>query len=412
MNSIQQHLKEFAQGTIPFSSLRSVIEKLVADDISMSSNVMSLLSEARDQGILDAPQLHALLTSVIGADPIDVTSAVPSMAEADKSVTFSVKSDGNELAVIGAGSIIKDRFVLEGLLGTGGMGAVYKARDRIKVEAKDRNPHIAIKVLSEDFKAHPESFISLQRECSKAQRLAHPNIATVYDFDRTGGMAFMTMEMLDGQPLNEYFATDLPDNGLSVEQARPIIEGLSAALAHAHKKRIVHSDFKPGNAFICADGNVKVLDFGIARAIHTPGSADTTLFDPGSLGALTPTYASPEMLDGDPPDPRDDIYALAVVSYIILTSTHPFDRNPANLARAKNMVMSAVPDLTRAQNQALRQAMAFDRESRTPNVETFLAGILGTNEVDERLATQSRLLKLLATGFVAMAACALYLLLR
>ena len=256
--------------------------------------------------------------------------------------------------------------MLEGLLGAGGMGVVYKAQDRIKVEAKDRNPYVAIKVLNEDFKAHPEAFISLQRECSKAQRLAHPNIATVYDFDRTGGMAFMTMELLDGQPLNEYFATQLPDSGLAFDDAWPIIEGLARALGHAHRNRIVHSDFKPGNAFICDNGEVKVLDFGIARAVKPPGQADTTTFDAGKLGALTPTYASPEMLDGEPPDPRDDIYALGVVSYILLSSTHPFDRHPANLAQAMDLKPKPIANLTRTQNEALARALDFDRDKRTP----------------------------------------------
>ncbi|MCU7860768.1 MAG: protein kinase, partial [Candidatus Thiodiazotropha sp. (ex Lucinoma kastoroae)] len=89
------------------------------------------------------------------------------------------------------------------MLGRGGMGVVYKARDLRKVEAMDREPYIAVKVLSKDFQANPDSFIALQRESKKAQQLAHPNIVTVYDFDRDGPNVFMTMELLEGEPLDQ-----------------------------------------------------------------------------------------------------------------------------------------------------------------------------------------------------------------
>ena len=102
-----------------------------------------------------------------------------------------------------------------------------------------------------------------------------------------------------------------------------MIKGLGDALAFAHHRKIVHPDFKPANAFITKDNHVKVLDFGIARAIKPPGSSDTTHFDAGKLGALTPAYASYEMLDGDPPDPRDDIYALGAVAYLLLSGKRP-----------------------------------------------------------------------------------------
>ena len=91
-------------------------------------------------------------------------------------------------------------------LGEGGMGAVWKGKDLLKEEAKDRNPYVAIKLLQADFKRHPEAFIALQRETSKQQRLAHPNIATVYDFDRDERTqtVFMTMEVMEGQPLDAF----------------------------------------------------------------------------------------------------------------------------------------------------------------------------------------------------------------
>ncbi len=108
----------------------------------------------------------------------------------------------SQKAVLEIGDIIKNRFILEEELGRGGMGVVYKAKDLRKEEAKDRNPYIALKVLNEDFKRNPESFIALQRETRKTQELAHPNIITVYDFDRDGDHIYMTMEWLQGKPLS------------------------------------------------------------------------------------------------------------------------------------------------------------------------------------------------------------------
>ena len=105
------------------------------------------------------------------------------------------------------GSTIRGRFKLEKLLGTGGMGKVYKALDLLKEEAKDRKPYVAVKLLNDNFRDHPEAFISLQREASRQQKLSHPNIATVYDFDRVGGpgtAVYITMELMEGVEIKDY----------------------------------------------------------------------------------------------------------------------------------------------------------------------------------------------------------------
>ena len=110
-------------------------------------------------------------------------------------------------------------------LGQGGMGVVFKAKDLLKVEAQDKDPYVAIKVLTDAFKKYSGSFIALQREASKAQRLAHPNIATVYDFDRDGNTVFMTMEYLQGKPLNQLIK-ELNKKPLKQDHALHIIEEL------------------------------------------------------------------------------------------------------------------------------------------------------------------------------------------
>lgn len=278
----------------------------------------------------------------------------------------------------GEGSVIKQRFKLEKVLGIGGMGKVYKALDLLKAEAKDKKPYVAIKLLNDDFKDHPEAFISLQRESSRQQKLAHPNIATIYDFDRVGGPntpVYITMELMEGMELKDFIKKKVrPKGGLPFEEAYDIVKQLGSGLIYAHERRLVHSDFKPGNAFMCDDGTVKTLDFGIARAVKNPvtGEAEKTLFDPGKLGALTPAYASLEMLEGEEPDTRDDTYALGCTAYELLTTKHPFNKLPANKACENNLVPPYIKHLNKKQNRALRRSVAFHREDRSPTVGHFL----------------------------------------
>ncbi len=155
----------------------------------------------------------------------------------DASRTASFDWDKTEKKPIDVGTVLNERFVLEEFIAAGGMGVVYKARDLRKVEAMDRHPYVAIKVLSEDFQQHPESWIALQREVRKSQQLAHPNIITVYDFDRDGGTVFMTMELLEGEPLTAVLKR-IQGTGMPFKKAWPLIEGMARALAYAHQRGI------------------------------------------------------------------------------------------------------------------------------------------------------------------------------
>ncbi|WP_454721516.1 MULTISPECIES: serine/threonine-protein kinase [Cupriavidus] len=275
----------------------------------------------------------------------------------------------------GVGDTLNGRFVLEECLGVGGMGTVYKALDLRKLEASDRRPYIAIKVLNVQFRGHPKSLIALQREARKAQTLAHRNIVTVYDFDRDGSVVYLTMEYLQGKSLNRILRA--PDfTGMPYAKALPIITGMARALSYAHERGFVHCDFKPANVFITDAGEVKVIDFGIARVFQQPADdADPTVFDPGTLGGMTPAYASPEMFEHREPDPRDDIYALACVTYELLAGRHPYERLSANQARSGGLKLQRPKLLTRGQWRALRAALSFDRATRTPTVARFLSDL-------------------------------------
>jgi len=292
--------------------------------------------------------------------------------------------------------VIKGRFELVSMLGAGGMGAVYKALDRRKVEASDSDPYVAVKLLNDDFRQHPDAFISLQRESRKSQTLAHPNIVTVYDFDRDRDTVFMTMEFLEGSPLDELLRKH--PHGLEAEKADGIVRDISNALIYAHSHNIIHSDFKPGNIYVTNKKGTKVFDFGIARAVSEGSTATTagekTVFDAATLGALTPAYASKEMLEGAEPSQSDDVYALGCVAYELYSGKHPFDKTPADQAFKKGLKPKKLKSLSRRKWNALAAALEFSRTNRTATVAEFYEKFFGKPRV---------MLWALATSLVAFA---------
>jgi serine/threonine protein kinase len=325
-----------------------------------------------------ADGLCAPADSHVPADPrVPTDSRIPTGSKPTNSNWSDLGRFVAEGVRLSSGSVVKERFVLEEELGRGGMGIVFKARDLRKEEAQDRNPWVAIKLLNEEFRRHPESLKALQRESRKAQQLAHANVVTVYDFDRDGSNVFMVMELLEGQSLDRMIR-DHESTGLEVAEALRLTRDMCRAMAYAHDQGVVHSDFKPANAFVTREGVVKVFDFGIARAAKRADnvSGSTTLFDPGTLGALTPTYASCEMIEGLEPDSRDDVYAIACVAYELLAGKHPFNRVSAVEARDKSMVAKRPRGLKRHQWRAIQHGLQFSRENRTTSAKQFLNELL------------------------------------
>lgn len=293
---------------------------------------------------------------------------------------FTAETQGLQPIRIGVGTVINQRFTLQTLLGRGGMGDVYLATDKRKLEAQDSNPNIAIKLLGDNFKQHPQAFIALQREARKTQQLAHPNIVTVYDFDRQADIVYLTMEVLTGNPLDHIIAT-FADNH-DIKTIIDVINQCAQGLAYAHQKELIHSDLKPGNIFITEENHVKLLDFGIARAFNSGKSLDKTseyssqdtIFDAGELGALTPAYASLEMLNGETPTPSDDIYALGIIAYQLLTGKHPFDGTKADTAEKDGLAPERTPEFKKLNDQqwnAIEKALSFKHEDRFNNAQEF-----------------------------------------
>ncbi len=301
---------------------------------------------------------------------LHLTRIRQSIREQNSSQGFALAKQAADKALAANKIILNKRFVLEATLGAGGMGTVYRAKDLRKVEASDPNPYVAVKVLNDDFRNHPDAFVTLQREASRSHILSHPNIVTVHDFDRDGDVIYMTMELLQGQGL-EAVIRQHRNKGLAKEQALKIIRDIGQALAYAHQKHIVHSDLKPGNIFVCAD-STKVLDFGIARLTSHSGAED---FDAGSLGALTPAYASLEMINGEDPHPADDIYAFAIIAYELFTGEHPYQRKSADVALREKLRPAPVRGLSKQQWKVLESGLKLRRSERAQNVTHFYKGL-------------------------------------
>lgn len=285
------------------------------------------------------------------------------------------KDADTAITPVNSGSILNERFVLEELLASGGMGSIYKARDLRKEEAKDRNSYVAIKVLGDEFRHHPMAFVALQRESRRIQSLAHPNIISVYDFDRDDDVVFMTMEYLQGTTLDKIIKN--PTIELSAERVMRIASDIASALDRAHAQGVIHSDLKPSNIFITNDGEVKLIDFGIARSAKRNETlvGDKTIFDAATLSAFTPAYASYEMLEGLEPDPRDDIYAFACIIYELLTGKHPYDRLSAKEALKKDVVPVKPEKLSNRAWKILQQGLAIKAIERPLSATAFVTAL-------------------------------------
>lgn len=248
------------------------------------------------------------------------------------------------------------------------MGVVYTARDLLQEEVSHEKSLIAIKFLSEGIKDHPNAFRMLQQECKKSWDLAHPNVVTVHDFDRDGDLVYLTMELLSGQSLEAYLS-EHEFESLSLKEVEPILTEIVAGLSYAHQQGIVHSDLKPENVFL-TERCAKILDFGIARAIQQSDESKSGVI------AYTPAYASLEMIQGAPPHVKDDIYALACITYRLLAGRHPFAGRSAEAAYNEKFTPKPIDGLGARQWQALSRGISFDLEERQESAEAFLQQLL------------------------------------
>ena len=249
------------------------------------------------------------------------------------------------------------KYEIVGELGEGAMGVVYKARDPVL------NRFVAVKSLSSSLKADNELRRRFVREAQAVASLNHPNIVTIHDFGEEQGRIFMAMELLEGQDLRDLISSGEP---LTLDEKLALMEQVCEGLAFAHTKGIVHRDLKPGNIHIQPNGQVKVLDFGLARLESSTLTRD-------GLVIGTPNYMSPEQVLGERVDARSDVFSAGAVFYELITNRKPFQADSVHTVMFQVVhkepapVRQWAPEVPPGIVAVVERAMAKDRDRRYQN---------------------------------------------
>jgi serine/threonine protein kinase len=254
------------------------------------------------------------------------------------------------------GRVLRGRYVLERRLGSGSKGTVFKALDRYRADLPEAQQYVAIKILHAAINDNNREKLlaKLRQEFHCVQMLSHRNIVNVFELDRDGDVDFFTMEYLDGELLSGVMAR-LHPLPLSRPQAWAIIREIGFGLEHAHARNVVHADLRPHNIMITRSGEVRILGFGAS-----------------TVSTMTPAYACCELLEGRPADPRDDIYALACLTYELLAGTHPFQRRRSTEARDLGIVPKRPAELGLRQWRAIVTGLSWHRAGRSISVPAWI----------------------------------------
>jgi hypothetical protein len=252
-----------------------------------------------------------------------------------------------------------DEFELLGVIGQGGMGIVYRARDT------QLHRDVAIKVLSPSWASSvPAPDVLLEREARATARLAHPRIVTIHRVGRHAGQLYLVLELLEGEPLGARLRRGQLDR---IEALRIGLE-LCEALAHAHTHGVVHRDIKPDNVFLDSRDGVKVLDFGLSGR-----GADTSLDRSVGPWAGTPGYMAPEQWRGEPADKRTDVYAAGVVLGELLAASLPAGERPGR--RDRSATLDRACPIRAQLGSIIERATADERHQRYPDAGTLAAAL-------------------------------------
>jgi GAF domain-containing protein/predicted Ser/Thr protein kinase len=264
---------------------------------------------------------------------------------------------------IDVGAVIDGKYRVEALIGRGGMGAVYRARDT----RLDRD--VAVKVVRGELVSSIEARERFKREAQLAARLQHPSIVTVFDYGTLAdGAAYLVMEYVKGEDLRARLVRGLPDRPDAARMLAAIAEGVDAA----HREQVLHRDLKPENVVLPENGGPpKVTDFGVAKLMASPGAHGTVTNGATIVG--TPAYMAPEQLRGGPVDARTDVYSLGVLGYELFTGHVPFGAGSlVDVATRQGddppLEASGVPDQLAG---LLRRALSFDPAKRPRTAMAF-----------------------------------------
>ncbi|HAS8399396.1 TPA: serine/threonine protein kinase [Vibrio vulnificus] len=268
--------------------------------------------------------------------PESKTAHPSTRTEVNTAVTGENNSPGYQ--TLEKGHLVKNRYVIDSLIGHGGLCDVYRAKDKVLESSGVASPFVALKVLQHEYIDQPETARMLIREAQHTQTLSHPNIIRVFDFGVDNKIYFIVMEYLDGETIEQLIQRSRP-NGLAFPNAKVLLNQILDALIYAHSLDIVHADLKPANIMIDSAGTVKLLDFGVSKTerLKQDQYAAKRKVDDHQVLGYTPNYASLNIISGNKPCRQDDLFAFACIAYELLSCKHPYNRTPIDLAK-KNAI--------------------------------------------------------------------------
>jgi serine/threonine-protein kinase len=297
----------------PVQQLEGLLREATPGDIVLSKEAHDELRDAfKDAGVDLNPQRGLLSAQPLYLLRADIAARVAGVEVAiAASPGVGVGDSVATLSGIAPGSLLGDRFQILSVLGAGGMGVVYKARDR------ELDDLVALKMLKKEMASDAVLLERLKSELKLARRITHPNVLRTFDFGEVNGLPYISMEYVRGVTLRYLLDRE---GRLPYSAALRLAKQLCAGLGAAHAQGVIHRDIKPENLIIDQAGNAKLMDFGIARPEKrvTPGQTQAGWI----VG--TPQYLSPEQLEGKDADARADIYACGVVFYEMFTGELPF----------------------------------------------------------------------------------------
>ncbi|HWB71740.1 MAG TPA: protein kinase, partial [Egibacteraceae bacterium] len=299
-------------------------------------------------------------------DPIDQVETLPG--------TDAGAASGSAPDQVTGPHLLAGRYRLEERIASGGMAAVWRARDEVLART------VAVKILHDHLAADDAFRERFRREAIAAAKLTHANVVGLYDTGRDGHWVYLVMEFVDGVTLKDVIS----DVGwLEPGQAAAIGEKVARALAYAHDRGLVHRDVKPANILVAGDGTVKVADFGIAKAEEGEGDLTRT-----GMVLGTAAYVSPEQVLTQPVDGRADQYALACCLYEALTGQQPFRGESALATAALRLERDPPPprslrvDIPRELDAVVRQAMARSPDQRFESADTLADALAAFADAD------------------------------
>jgi hypothetical protein len=375
---LQRKLSEEVPGSESPESAAAILE-LFCQSEKTSPAVRNLLRRAVDRCFLsentaEIPDIRPTRAreAVLDAQPADDTEEnLPPIFAQDQDepdVTLEQAEPRDPLTEPQPGDVIAGRYELEGLVGRGGMGLVYRALDRCRQAAGVEETRVAIKILKPELAARSEAWGRLFREGLRGMELRHENLVHVYDVGAEGELCFVTMELLEGDTLRAAIVRRSPE-GFPTDEGTRILGGITKGLACLHSHGLVHGDLKPGNIFLDSQGKPKLTDFGTTVQRHRNREP---VLEGGGASARTPAYASAELLEGRPPDYRDDVFALGCLAAEMFSSRHPFGRVQADQARERKLRPAMPSRLPAALRRAIAASLSFDRKRRPANADAFL----------------------------------------